>query len=144
MPETWVRSLVWEDALEKKMGTHPSILAWRTPWTVACQTPLFMEFSRQEDWSGLPFLLQGIFPNQGLNLVSCIAGRCFTVWATQFSSIAQSWTTLCDPMHRCTPGLPVHHHLPEFTQTNVHRVGDAIQPSHPLSSPFPLQHISVY
>ena len=53
----------------------------------------------------------------------------------QFSSVAQSCPTLRDPMNRSTPGLPVHHHLPEFTQTHVHRVSDAIQPSHPLSSP---------
>ena len=55
----------------------------------------------------------------------------------QFSSVAQSSPTLCDPMNCSTPGLPVHHQLPEFTQTRVHRVGDAIQPSHPLSSPSP-------
>ena len=55
----------------------------------------------------------------------------------QFSSVAQSCLTLCDPMNRSTPGLPVHHQLPESTQTQVHRVGDAIQPSHPLSSPSP-------
>ena len=55
----------------------------------------------------------------------------------QFSSVAQSCPTLCDPMNHNTPGLPVHHQLPEFTQTHVHRVGDAIQPSHPLLSPFP-------
>ena len=55
----------------------------------------------------------------------------------QFSSVAQSCPTLCDPMNRSTPGLPVHHHLPEFTQTHVHRVRDAIQPSHPRSSPSP-------
>ena len=55
----------------------------------------------------------------------------------QFSSVAQSCSTLCDPMNRSTPGLPVHHQLPEFTQTHVHRVSDAIQPSHPLSSPSP-------
>ena len=55
----------------------------------------------------------------------------------QFSSVAQSCPTLCDPMNRSTPGLPVHHQLPEFTQTHVHRVHDAIQPSHPLSSPSP-------
>ena len=55
----------------------------------------------------------------------------------QISSVAQSCPTLCDPMNRSTPGLPVHHQLPEFTQTHVHRVSDAIQPSHPLSSPFP-------
>ena len=55
----------------------------------------------------------------------------------QFSTVAQSCPTLCDPMDRSTPGLPVHHQLPEFTQTHAHRVGDAIQPSHPLSSPSP-------
>ena len=52
----------------------------------------------------------------------------------QFSSVAQSCPTLCDPMNRSTPGLPVHHQFPEFTQTHVHRVSDAIQPSHSLSS----------
>ena len=57
--------------------------------------------------------------------------------SVQFSSVAQSCPTLCDPMNRSTPGLPVHHKLPEFTQTHVHRVSDAIQPSHPLSSPSP-------
>ena len=55
----------------------------------------------------------------------------------QFSSVAQSRLTLCDPMDCSMPGLPVHHQLPEFTQTHVHRVGDVIQPSHPLSSPSP-------
>ena len=55
---------------------------------------------------------------------------------TQFCSV-QSRPTLCDPMNLSTPGLPVHHQLPEFTQTHVHQVGDAIQPSHPLSSPSP-------
>ena len=55
----------------------------------------------------------------------------------QFSSVAQSCPTLCNPMSRSTPGLPVHHQLPEFTQTHVHWVSDAIQPSHPLSSPSP-------
>ena len=55
-------------------------------------------------------------------------------WQVQFSSVTQ---TLCDPMNCSTPGLPVHHKLPEFTQTHVYRVGDAIQPSHPLPSPSP-------
>ena len=65
---------------------------------------------------------------------------CFHITAellVQFSSVAQLCPTLCDPMNRSTPGLPVHCQLPEFTQTHVHRVGDAIQPSHPLSSPSP-------
>ena len=57
--------------------------------------------------------------------------------SVQFSSVAQSCPTLCNPMNRSTPGLPAHHQLPEFTQTHVHRVSDTIQPSHPLSSPSP-------
>ena len=57
--------------------------------------------------------------------------------SVQFSSVAQSCPTLCDPMNHSTPGLPVHHQLPESTQTHVHCVSDAIQPSHPLSSPSP-------
>jgi len=55
----------------------------------------------------------------------------------QFSSVAQSCPTLCNPMNRSTPGLPVHHQLLECTQTHVHWVGDPIQPSHPLSAPSP-------
>ena len=57
--------------------------------------------------------------------------------SVQFSSVAQSCLTLCDPMDCSMPGFPVHHQLPQFTQTHVHQVGDAIQPSHPLSSPSP-------
>jgi len=59
----------------------------------------------------------------------------FWISSVQFSSVAQSCPTLCDPMNCSTPGLPVHHQLTEFTQTHVHRASDAIQPSHPLSSP---------
>ena len=55
----------------------------------------------------------------------------------QFSSVTQSCLTLCDPMNRSTPGLPVHHHLPGLTQSRIHRVSDAIQPSHLLSSSSP-------
>ena len=57
--------------------------------------------------------------------------------SVQFSSVAQSRPTLCDPMNHSTPGLPVHHQFPESTQTHIHRVSDAIQPSHPLSSSSP-------
>ena len=69
--------------------------------------------------------------------------------SVQFSSVTQSCPTLCDPMNRSMPGLPVHHQLPEFTQTHVHRVIDAIQPSHPLLSPFlpatnPSQHQGLF
>ena len=59
------------------------------------------------------------------------------IYSVQFSSVTQLCPTLCDPMNCSTPGLPVHHQLPQFTQTHVHRVGDTIQPSHPLSSPSP-------
>ena len=67
----------------------------------------------------------------------------------QFSSVTQSCPTLCDPVNRSTPVLPVHHQLPEFTQIHVHQVSDAIQPSHPLSSPSPpapnpSQHLSLF
>ena len=78
------------------------------------------------------------------NLDSIFKGRDITlptkvrlVSSVQFSSVAQSCPTLCDPMNRSTPGLPVHHQLLEFTQTHVHSVGDAIQPSHPLVVSFP-------
>ena len=60
-----------------------------------------------------------------------------TPMSSSVSSVTQLCPTLCDPMNRSTPGLPVHHQLPEFTQTHVHQVSDAIQPSHPLSSPSP-------
>ena len=60
-----------------------------------------------------------------------------TISSVQFSSVTQSCLTLCNPIDCSTPGFPVHHQLSEFTQTHVHRVADAIQPSHPLSSPSP-------
>ena len=71
------------------------------------------------------------FPASGTFLMS----RMFT--SVQFTSVTQSCPTLCNPTNHSMPGLPVHHQLPEFTQTHVHQVGDAIQPSHPLSSPSP-------
>ena len=84
-------------------------------------------------------------------ITKCSTSRklCSRTNSVQFSSVAQSCPTLCDPMKRSTPGLPVHHHLPEFTQTHVHWVGDAIQPSHPLLSPSPTapnpsQHQSLF
>ena len=78
-----------------------------------------------------------------------VKNKTFTETLVQFSSFAQSCLTLCDPMNRSMPGLPVHHQLPEFTQTHVHRVGNANQPSHPLSSlsppaPNPSQHQDLF
>ena len=80
--------------------------------------------------------IQPLAPTSPLFQVPHLKGIIY-VCLFQFSSVAQSCPTLCDPMNRSTPGLPVHHHLTEFTQTHVHRVSDAIQPSHPRSSPSP-------
>ena len=73
----------------------------------------------------------------GQDLIIKVAHEVNTFLQVQFSSVSQLCPTLCDSMNHSTPGLPVHHKLPEFTQTHVHRVGDAIQPSHPLLSPSP-------
>ena len=102
------------------------------PWLPSPSTPLcykiynFTQLSEneyivKEKWAGMP--------------VATL--QCLDHGYLQFSSVTQSCPTLCNPMNRSTPGLPVHHQLPEFTQTYIHRVGDAIQPSHPLSSPSP-------
>ena len=85
-----------------------------------------------------------LFSRQACHLVS-ILGQCradvlssrYELHSVQFSSVAHSYPTLCDPTDCSTPGFPVHHQLPELTQTHVHRVSDAIQPSHPLSVPSP-------
>ena len=91
-------------------------------------------FTKKNNMAGFVFLSferkkksQGHKTGEGNKLFSSV----------QFSSVAQSCPTLCNPMNCSTPGLPVHYQLPEFTQIHVHRVGDAIQPSHPLSSPSP-------
>ena len=76
-----------------------------------------------------------------LNISACFPwgqfSGCFNMRSVQFSSVPQSCPTLCNPMNCSIPGLHVYHQLPEFTQTQVHRVGHAIQPSHPLSPPSP-------
>ena len=116
-----------------------------TPW-VACQAPLSTRFTRQEYWSRLPFPPPGDLPDSGTEPMfpesSALVDGFFTTEKPlvryQFSSVqSRSRVRLCDPMNRSMPGLPVHHQLPEFTQTHIHRVSDAIQPSHPLSSPSP-------
>ena len=76
-------------------------------------------------------------PGQKFTIIPISLFTLYHIPSVQFSSVTQSCPTLCDPMNCSMPGLPVHHQLPEFTQTHVHRVGDAIQPSHPLSSPSP-------
>ena len=93
---------------------------------------------------GCHALLQRIFQTQGLNPCptshvspALQADSLPAELSVQFSSVTQLCLTLCNPMNCSTPGLPVHHQFPEFTQTHIHRVSDAIQPSHPLSSPSP-------
>ena len=71
------------------------------------------------------------------NILNIYFPKCSKILVIQFRSVAQSCPTLCDPKNRSTPGLPVHHQLPEPTQTHVHCVGDNIQSSHPLLSPSP-------
>ena len=97
------------------------------------------------EWVAYPISSRSSWPRDQTG-VSCIAGGFFTNWAmrqtpskgsVKFSSVPQSCPILCDSMNHSMPGLLVHHQLPEFIQTHVHRVGDAIQPSHPLSSPSP-------
>ena len=83
----------------------------------------------------LPWVLEGL--RCKTSQVATFQSPNQSFYSVQFSSVAQSCPTLCDPMNRSTPGLPVHHQLPEFTQPHVHQVSDAIQPSYPLSSPSP-------
>ena len=118
-----------------------------------------MKYVLSEKWSDLPKASQLIASKRDLNsdLSDSRAQVCLSIYqnfrhfklalkcylflailpSVQFSSVTQSCPTLCDPMNCSMPDLPVHHQLPEFTQTHVHWVGDAIQPSHPLSSPSP-------
>jgi len=127
-----------------------------TPWTGACQALLSMGYPRQEYRSGLPFPTPGDLPYPGVELMSlsasALAGGFFTAatWEAlqhwyirfQFSSVAQSCLTPCNPMDCSMPGFTVHHQLPEFTETHIHCIGDAIQPSHPLLSPCPAFNLS--
>ena len=101
---------------------------------------LLMKVKEESEKAGLKLNIKKKKKVMASDLISS-----FQFSSVQFSSVAQSCSTLCNPMNRSTLGLPVHHHRLEFTQTHVHRVGDAIQPSHPLSSPFfpahnPSQH----
>ena len=105
-------------ALEKEMATHSSVLAWRIPGT--------------GEPGGLPSVGSHRVRHD-LSDLAAAAQHCSTVFCC--CSVTQSCLTLCDPMGCSTPGFPVLHHLPEFALAHVHWVGDAIQPSHPLSSP---------
>ena len=98
-------------------------------WTITCQVPLSVGFLRQDYWSGLPFSSPGNLPDPGIQTrVCCIDRRALYSWAIirwdlyLCWSVTQSCLTLCDPMDHSTPGFPVHHHPPEFSQTHVHWV----------------------
>ena len=110
-----------------KVKSLSRVHLFSTPWTAAYQAPLPMGFSRQEYWSGVPLLPTNSKTSKPFTQTTPV----------QFSSVTQSCPTLCGPMNCSMPGLPVHHQLPESTQTHVHCVSDAIQPSHPLLSPSP-------
>ena len=113
--ETQIWSLGQKDTLEKEMATYSNILAWKIPWTEE------------------PSRLQSMGSQRaGHNWVTNTLR-----FSVQFSSVTQSCLTLGHPMDRSMPGLPVHHQLPELAQSRVHWVSDAIQQTHPLSSPSP-------
>ena len=103
-----------------------SLLYWPS-FLYSTEIFVFFPQGSAPSWYHCPFLT---FP-------TCCVSFSSAPSALQFSSVAQLCPTLCDPMYHSTPGLPVHHQLPESTQTHVHQVDDAIQPSHPLPSPSP-------
>ena len=146
MWETRVRSLVWEDPLEKEMAIHSRTIAWKIPWTEEPGGLQSMGSQRVgHDWAtSLHFTSNDTREDSTHGHHQWSTPKSDWLYSSQpkmeklyqFSSVTQSCPTLCDPMNHSTPGLPVHHQLPKFTQTHVHRVGDAFQPSRPLSSPF--------
>ena len=120
------------------MATHSSDLAWRIPGMgEPGRLPSMGSHTVRHDWRDLAVAVAASLTCWSpITFTFSYLLRTFISNAlSQFSSVSQSCPTLCDPMNRSTPGLPVHHQLLEFTQTHGHQVGDAIQPSHPLSSP---------
>ena len=129
-------------------GTGRSVTAVRPAltWPVTALTPSGLQSCVWPTWTCSPQLFQVLHEDsfastalggrgqtyEGSLWVLCYNCMCTYISSVQFGSVAQSCPTLCNPMTRSTPGLPVHHQFLEFTQTHVHRVGDAIQPSHPV------------
>ena len=120
-----------------------------TPWTIAHQAPLSVGFFRQEYWSGLPFPIPGYFRDMEIKPTSPVSpalqvdslllrnmGNHLATISCCYS-VTKSCPSLCNSMNCIAPGFPVLHYLPEFAQTHIHWVGDAIQPSHPLFPPSP-------
>ena len=146
------------------MATHSSILAWRIPWAEETGGLQSMGVARSQTQlkplgTGVVLSLRNWTNIKSIVLGSVEPGTTFKLWvlgqitlpvwvsiplffkigisSVQSSSVAQSCLTLCNPVNRSTPGLPVHHQLREFIHTHVYQVGDAIQPCHSLSSPSP-------
>ena len=128
---SWKASILRRSAFFKIQLSHPDITTGKT---IALTRRTFVGKVTSLLFNILSRFVIAFLPRSRLN---------------QIRSVAQSCPTLWDPMNRSTPDLPVHHQFPEFTQTHVHRVSDAIQPSHPLSSPSPpapnpFQHQSLF
>ena len=124
--QIWKYAVLWKEIyiLWSDIDSNPDFTrTWLWLVTLHIYTSVSFPIKWGQHWS--PCLLNGW------------SVRWEIICSVQFSSVAQSCPTLCDSMNHSTPGLPVHHQLPEFTQTHVHRVSDAIQTSHPLSSPSP-------
>ena len=110
---------------------HPGLISFRMDWLDLLAVQGTLKSSPTPQFKSINSLALSL-------LHSPILTSIHDHWKNhQIRSVAQSCPTLCDPMNHSMPGLPVHHQLREFTETHVHRVSDAIQPSHPLSSPFP-------
>ena len=128
-------SMLWCSAFLIYQLSHPCMTTGKTialmRWTIVGKVMSLL-------YNMLSSLVITFLPRSKHLLISWLQSPSTVIFSSvQFSSVTQSCPTLCDPMNRSTPGLPVHHQLPEFTQTHVHRVSDAFQPSHPLSSPSP-------
>ena len=123
-----------------RISSFPSIICWKDCLFLINGLGTMSKIIWTYMWgfiSGLSILLHWSVFMPALHCFDYCSFVISSLYIYQIRSVAQSCPTLCDPMNCGTPGLPVHHQLPEFTQTHVHRVGDAIQPSRPLLSPSP-------
>ena len=133
----------------KELPDNPGCLVWFDPWVRRMlwqrkwQLTHYLYLENHMDKGAWQATVHRVIKSQthlSTNTqiyVVFLKWRQFQFRSVQFSSVTQSCPTLCNLINRSMPGLPAHHQLPEFTQTHVHQVSDAIQPSHPLSSPFP-------
>ena len=134
------KSLLQHHSSKASVLQHPAFLMVQlshsymtTGKTIALTRQIFVGKVMSLLFNMLSRLVIAFLPRSKLLLISWLQSPSAVI----FSSVVQSCPTICDPVDCSTPGFPVHHQLLEFTQTHVHRVGDAIQPSHPLSSPSP-------